>query len=324
MKWIASQSLHGFGRRKANTKRNSDEMEIGAFRFSSRILNFFFLISFSLAAQIAATLSGVITDNWGKAVPNADVSVKNTASGESASARTDANGNYSVSNLAAGNYTVSVSAQSLATKESNVSITGAAGQTLNLTLTAAPEPGLPSAPSAAPSAPSLESLGFSQQQMQGNPKLQAELNRRAVMLKIHQRLGLITAAPMITDFVAGPMAKAKGRHGQVIRERSSTNLDLHAALGSAKASLYFTTASFAIFGPRIPGEKKHGAIRVHEALVSIHGPGMVLTPILGAMAFNQENSGEKVHGAASAHGGSPPPPRLPMVRPSSLFPGRFT
>jgi hypothetical protein len=29
---------------------------------------------------------------------------------------------------------------------------------------------------------------------------------------------------------------------------------------------------------------------------------MILTPILGAMAFNQKNAGEKVHGIASAHG----------------------
>ena len=29
---------------------------------------------------------------------------------------------------------------------------------------------------------------------------------------------------------------------------------------------------------------------------------MLLTPILGAMAYNQINSGQKVHGIASAHG----------------------
>jgi hypothetical protein len=29
---------------------------------------------------------------------------------------------------------------------------------------------------------------------------------------------------------------------------------------------------------------------------------MVLTPILGAIAFKQEQNGEKVHGIASAHG----------------------
>lgn len=34
----------------------------------------------------------------------------------------------------------------------------------------------------------------------------------------------------------------------------------------------------------------------------VHGPGMILTPILGAMAFNQEQNGEKVHGIASYHG----------------------
>jgi hypothetical protein len=28
---------------------------------------------------------------------------------------------------------------------------------------------------------------------------------------------------------------------------------------------------------------------------------MVLTPILGAMALNQQNNGQKVHGIASAH-----------------------
>jgi hypothetical protein len=34
----------------------------------------------------------------------------------------------------------------------------------------------------------------------------------------------------------------------------------------------------------------------------IHGPGMILTPILGAIAFDQKSKGEKVHGIASAHG----------------------
>ena len=244
----------------------------------------------------------MIADSSGKPVANAEISVKNAATGESASARTDAAGAYSLPNLAPGTYAVSVSAPGFATKESSVSIVSAENRTLNLTLTAASAQELPNAPAAAPAAPSLESLGFSQQQMQANPKLQARLNKRTEMLKIHQRLGLITAAPMIADLITGPMAKAKGRNGQIIREPTSTNLDLHAALGSATAALYFSTAYFAIFAPRIPGVKKHGAIRVHEALAFIHGPGMILTPILGAMALNQENSGEKVHGIASAHG----------------------
>jgi hypothetical protein len=163
---------------------------------------------------------------------------------------------------------------------------------------------LPSAPAPAqaPQQPSLQDLGFSQQQMQSNPALQARLNRRTRMLKIHQRLGLITVAPLVADLITGPMAKAKGKNGQIIKEPTSANLDMHAALGSSTAALYFATAYYAMFAPGIPGEKKRGAIRMHEALAFIHGPGMILTPILGAMAFNQEQNGEKVHGIASAHG----------------------
>jgi len=122
------------------------------------------------------------------------------------------------------------------------------------------------------------------------------------MLKIHQRLGLITLAPMAATLITGPMAKAKGRNGQTITEPSNANLDFHAALGGTTAALYFSTAYFAIFAPKIPNNPKHGAIRFHEALAFVHGPGMVLTPIFGAMAFEQEQDGEKVHGAASLHG----------------------
>ena len=160
----------------------------------------------------------------------------------------------------------------------------------------------PNAPTAAPQEPSLSDLGITPQQMQGNPALQARLNKRTHMLKIHQRLGLITALPMAADLITGPMAKVKGRNGQIIQMPTQANVDLHAALGSTTAGLYFSTAYFAIFAPRIPGTKKRGAIRMHEALAFIHGPGMILTPILGAMAFNQEQSGEKPHGIASAHG----------------------
>jgi len=165
---------------------------------------------------------------------------------------------------------------------------------------------LPSAPApSTPSSsqePSLSDLGFSQQQTQGNPKLQAELNKHTEMLKIHQRLGLFTLAPMAAALITGPMAKAKGRNGQTISEPTNANLDFHAALGSATAVLYFTTAYFAIAAPKIPNNPKHGAIRFHEALAFVHGPGMILTPVLGAMAFQQEQNGEKVHGIASLHG----------------------
>jgi hypothetical protein len=166
----------------------------------------------------------------------------------------------------------------------------------------APAPTQQPAPSSAPQTPSLSDLGFSEQEARADPKLQAELNKRTEMLRIHQRLGLITLAPMAAALITGPMAKAKGRNGQTITEPSNANLDFHAALGGATAALYFSTAYFAIFAPKIPNNPKHGAIRFHEALAFVHGPGMILTPIFGAMAFQQEQDGEKVHGAASLHG----------------------
>lgn len=164
------------------------------------------------------------------------------------------------------------------------------------------QPVLPNDPSTNPQEPSLSDLGITPQQTQGDPKLQAKLNKRTEMLKIHQRLGLITLAPMAATLITGPMAKAKGRNGQTITEPTNANLDFHAALGGATAAMYFSTAYFAVFAPKIPGNPKHGAIRLHEALAFVHGPGMILTPILGAMAFQQEQNGEKTHGIASLHG----------------------
>jgi len=153
-----------------------------------------------------------------------------------------------------------------------------------------------------PNAPNLGDLGFPNQQTQANPKLQALLDRRTHMLKVHQKLGLITLAPMAATLITGPMAKAKGRNGETIKEPTDANLDFHMALGGLTTAMYWTTASYAIFAPNVAGTHHKGPIRVHEALAWIHGPGMVATPVLGYMAYKQENSGEKTHGIASAHG----------------------
>lgn len=157
---------------------------------------------------------------------------------------------------------------------------------------------------AAGSAPSLQDLGFTPGQTQSNAQLQATLDKRTHMLKVHQRLGLITAVPLLATVITGGQAKAKKSKtpgSTAIIEPSSANLDFHAALGGLTTGLYFATAYYAIRAPKIEGTKKRGAIRVHEALTYIHGPGMILTPILGIMAYNQENQGQKVHGVAAAH-----------------------
>ena len=120
------------------------------------------------------------------------------------------------------------------------------------------------------------------------------LDKRTHMLKIHQRMGLITTIPMIASVVTSLNAGG--------RSEGTASRDLHVALGALTGDLYGITAYYAIRAPKIPGTETKGPIKVHKILAWIHGPGMIATPILGAMAFSQKNNGEKVHGIASAHG----------------------
>jgi hypothetical protein len=168
--------------------------------------------------------------------------------------------------------------------------------------TAVPPANLPNAPTSTATAPSLQDLGFTPQQMQANAQMQKMLEKRTHMLKVHQTLGLITVIPMAASLITGPQAKAKGKDGEAITEPTAANLDFHIALGGLTTGLYWTTAYYSIFAPRVPEVKTKGAIRLHRDLEWVHGPGMILTPVLGIMAYKQENAGEKVHGIASQHG----------------------
>jgi hypothetical protein len=114
------------------------------------------------------------------------------------------------------------------------------------------------------------------------------------MLKIHQKMGLITTAPLITSVILGFGAGGK--------KTSSTDRTAHLVLGAVTGDLYGITAYYAIRAPRIEGTKTKGPIKFHKVMAWIHGPGMILTPILGALAYDQKSNGEKVHGIASAHG----------------------
>ena len=114
------------------------------------------------------------------------------------------------------------------------------------------------------------------------------------MLKIHQRMGLITTIPMVVSVITSFNAGG--------RSTGTASRDLHVALGALTGDLYGITAYYAIRAPKVPGTETRGGIKLHKALAWVHGPGMVLTPILGAIAFNQKNNGQKVHGIAQAHG----------------------
>lgn len=236
--------------------------------------------------QIAsAAISGKVTDSSGAAVVGATVTIKNSATGESTETQTDSTGSYMAKNLIPGDYDVSVSAPGFASKTSKVTVAQASKQSVDFSLEKS---------TAGATEPSLSDLGFPANETQSNAAEQARLNKRSHMLQIHQRLGLITTIPLVATVITGGLAGG--------RRTSSTDRDLHAALGSATAGLYFATAYYAIFAPKIPGTKSEGNIKLHKAMAWIHGPGMVLTPILGAMAFEQKSKGERVHGIARAHG----------------------
>jgi hypothetical protein len=234
-----------------------------------------------------------VASTSGAAVSAASVTAKNLNTGESTNAQSDAAGHFSFAQLPPGDYEISVTAAGFANLAIKTMLGEGVGGTIDLALTPVPQ-ALPNAPSSSKTEPSLSDLGFSPEQIQANAKEQALLDKRTRTLKIHQKLGLITAAPLIATLVTS--LGAGGKH------TSNTDRTVHMVLGSVTSDLYFTSAYFAIRAPRIKGTPSRGPIRVHKALAWIHGPGMILTPILGALAYQQKNNGEKVHGIASAHG----------------------
>ena len=153
-------------------------------------------------------------------------------------------------------------------------------------------------PPSSSSAPSLDDLGMPSAQTRPDADLQARLDRRTHDLKVHQALGLITLAPLAAACISSAAAPPDPRNGGT----NSTGRDIHVALGSLSVAMYGATAYYAIKAPRIPGAPPaKGGIKLHKYLIYVHAPGMLLTPILGYMAFNQANNGERVHGIASAH-----------------------
>jgi hypothetical protein len=145
--------------------------------------------------------------------------------------------------------------------------------------------------------PSLGDLGLTPAETEGSAQRQAIFDRRTHMLKIHQRLGLITVIPVAAACVSS--IGAPPEHGQY---GNTTSRDIHVALGGTAFAMYGATAWYAIRAPKVSNEPARGGVKWHKYLIYLHAPGMVLTPILGAIAFNQINSGQKVHGIASAHG----------------------
>ena len=264
------------------------------------VLAAFFLVAQPLLAQSGATLSGTVATASGVAISTAKISAKNLNTGQSSDAQSDSLGRFKMPPLAPADYEITISAEGFAPKVMKITLSPGAAQDLTFALTAAqgasqtPAVTLPNAPSNSQTEPTLSDLGFTPEQTQGDVRQQALLDKRTHMLKIHQRLGLITAAPLLATLIT-----SAGAGGP---KTSNTDRTVHMVLGAVTSDLYFTSAYFAIRAPRIKGTPTRGPIRLHKALAWVHGPGMILTPILGALAYEQKNNGEKVHGIAAAHG----------------------
>jgi hypothetical protein len=94
------------------------------------------LVSGPVYAQVAgATLDGTVADASGGGVPNANVSIKNTATGVVRDVVTDSGGFYSAPNLLPGTYDITVSARGFSTSlQTGLTLTVGATQALNIGL----------------------------------------------------------------------------------------------------------------------------------------------------------------------------------------------
>jgi hypothetical protein len=243
-------------------------------------------VSDPLSAQTGAAIAGTVTSASQAPVSNASVSVKNLAIGVSTEAKTDLTGAYALPNLAPGEYEVTVSADGFQPRVTQITLAPGVGQALNVTLSPVqPTGGL-----------SLSDLGISAADAAGSSQQQALLDKRTRMLQIHQRLGLITLAPMLATVITSVNATSHR-----MEATSPTGREVHGVLGVVTTGMYASTAYFALRTPKVAGTTSQGRIRLHKALAWVHGPGMVLTPILGGMAYSQQSQGERVHGIASWH-----------------------
>ncbi len=276
------------------------------FHCARRAIGLIVLLAASAAWSQATggLLSGSVITPSGQNAAHAKVTAKNLATGQSFTVVSNLLGVYQFPAVPPGWYQVIAEAAGLRTPTVKIQLVTGVRSTLNLALS-----GQAKAPAPHNPAPglSLQSLGFKPNQIRGSLSEQARLNKRTRMLQIHQKLGLLTTIPLIATVIAGGWAKPhryRLSNGQFapLPTGSTSGRNIHLALGVVTTGMYFTTAYYAIFAPKIQGQKKKGPILWHEGLAWIHGTGMILTPILGAMAYQQLNRGERVHGIAKLHG----------------------
>ena len=171
----------------------------------------------SLVAQTDGTgaLTGTVIGPSGGPVAFAMVTATSADTGQVRPGATGTDGTYKF-NLPPGNYTMRLECRGYKTVEIpaptiNENQTVVLDRKLEADAqtnsnTATPPQNQTTAPPNNPTAPSLEDLGITPDQAKGNPQAQALLDRRSHMLKVHQRLGLITIAPFAATLISSGFA----------------------------------------------------------------------------------------------------------------------
>src|SRR3990170_1240232 len=129
-----------------------------------------------------ATLSGTVRAVSGAPIPNAQVSVMNTASGDAASITPNPDGSYTVADLAAGTYEVTASAPGFAQASITVTIGDGGSGTADLVLQGAQSAGgSPTLASASPSGEGLSAQAISELPLNGRSSTDAAALEPGVM-----------------------------------------------------------------------------------------------------------------------------------------------
>jgi hypothetical protein len=116
--------------------RQRDSKGICVFLFALVALALAMSSSVRVYAQVSgATMTGVVSDASGAVIPNAIVSIKNVATGETRALTTDSAGFYTAPNLLPGSYEITATAPGFSTAvRSGVTLTVGAQQLLNISM----------------------------------------------------------------------------------------------------------------------------------------------------------------------------------------------
>ncbi len=105
-----------------------------AARNSAAILVLFLMCAMAFGQVQTGSIAGTVRDNTGAVVPNANVTVKNLATGASRSVVSGPNGGYTVPGLPPANYEVTVASGNFAPYKQNVQVTVGGFSTMDATL----------------------------------------------------------------------------------------------------------------------------------------------------------------------------------------------